>query len=180
MVARKEPRKKSTVYPRLTESCQSSTSLTQKREPCWATACWTGLRAEEEDTRGEDAGETSKTPTGTEQELWLYKTSATSKRHSACSSGNCLSRVGEGDRPGLQDRSAVPVGGDTVSPRSSEAYLVRLFDDANLCAIHASESPSCRRTSCWQDESGVSIRRVPPPKTNISVLFRTTPILQEE
>ena len=26
--------------------------------------------------------------------------------------------VGEGDRPGLQDRSAVPVGGDTMSPRS--------------------------------------------------------------
>ena len=34
MVARKEPRKKGTVSPQLTESCQSSTSLTQKREPC--------------------------------------------------------------------------------------------------------------------------------------------------
>ena len=27
--------------------------------------------------------------------------------------------VGEGDHPGLQDRPAVPVSGDTVSPRSS-------------------------------------------------------------
>ena len=40
--------------------------------------------------------------------------------------------------------------------------------------------PSCQRTSCWQDESGESMRRVPPPKTNISVLFRTTPIVQKE
>ena len=31
------------LTPRLTEGCQSSTSLAQKREPCWATACWTGL-----------------------------------------------------------------------------------------------------------------------------------------
>ena len=45
MVARKEPRKMGTVYPRSTESCQSSTSLARKREPCWATMCWTGLRS---------------------------------------------------------------------------------------------------------------------------------------
>ena len=45
LVARKEPRKKGTVYPRLTESCQSSTSLARKREPYWATVCWTGLRS---------------------------------------------------------------------------------------------------------------------------------------
>ena len=31
--------------PRLTESYQSFTSLIQRREPCWATACWTGLRS---------------------------------------------------------------------------------------------------------------------------------------
>ena len=43
MVAHKEPRKKATGYPRLTESCQSFTSPDRKREPCWATACWTGL-----------------------------------------------------------------------------------------------------------------------------------------
>ena len=29
--------------PRLTETCQYSTSLARKREPCWVTACWTGL-----------------------------------------------------------------------------------------------------------------------------------------
>ena len=45
MVAYKEPHKKATVSPRLTGSCQYSTSLARKREPCWATACWTGLRS---------------------------------------------------------------------------------------------------------------------------------------
>ena len=33
------------VTPRLTESCQSCTSLARRREPCWATTCWTGLRS---------------------------------------------------------------------------------------------------------------------------------------
>ena len=37
--------KRAQFTPRSTESCQSSTSLTQKREPCWAIACWTGLRS---------------------------------------------------------------------------------------------------------------------------------------
>ena len=31
------------VTPRSTESCQSSTSLGRRREPCWVTAYWTGL-----------------------------------------------------------------------------------------------------------------------------------------
>ena len=31
------------VTPRLTGSCQSFTSPARKREPCWATVCWTGL-----------------------------------------------------------------------------------------------------------------------------------------
>ena len=41
-VARKEPRKKVTTYPRLTQGCQPFTSPVRRREPCWATACWTG------------------------------------------------------------------------------------------------------------------------------------------
>ena len=36
----------------------------------------------------------------------------------------------------LQDRSAVPVK-QILCLQESEAYLVKLFDDANLCAIHA-------------------------------------------
>ena len=45
MVARKEPRKSGTTYPRSTESYQSFTSLVRRREPCWAIACLTGLRS---------------------------------------------------------------------------------------------------------------------------------------
>ena len=44
-VACKEPCKVGTAYPRSTEGCQSSTSLARRREPCWAIACWTGLRS---------------------------------------------------------------------------------------------------------------------------------------
>ena len=45
VVARKEPRKMDTAYPPSTESCQSSTSLARRREPCWAIVYWTGLRS---------------------------------------------------------------------------------------------------------------------------------------
>ena len=31
------------LTPQSTKSCQSSTSLARRREPCWAIACWTGL-----------------------------------------------------------------------------------------------------------------------------------------
>ena len=45
MVAHKEPRKKATVYPPIKKSCRSSISLGRRRELCWATACWIGLRS---------------------------------------------------------------------------------------------------------------------------------------
>ena len=45
MVARKELRKSAQFTPQSTESCQFSTSLVQRREPCLATMCWTGLRS---------------------------------------------------------------------------------------------------------------------------------------
>ena len=51
LVARKEPRKKGTAYPPpppSTGSYQPSTSLDLRREPCWATACWTGQRSRRE------------------------------------------------------------------------------------------------------------------------------------
>ena len=93
MVAHKEPCKKATGYPPpLTESCQSCTSLAQRREPCWVTTYWTGLMSKRgRSTRRGCRGDRSN-PTGIGQGLWLYKTSATSKRPQHCSSGNCLSR----------------------------------------------------------------------------------------
>ena len=32
------------LIPQSIKSCQSFTSLTRRREPCWAIACWTGLQ----------------------------------------------------------------------------------------------------------------------------------------
>ena len=75
--------------------------------------------AAEDDPQGEDAGETSETPQvqsgdcGSEGHLSLPKDLSTAHPEVAFPEG------GEGDRPGLQDRPAVPVGGDTVSPGSS-------------------------------------------------------------
>ena len=40
------------------------------------------------------------------------------RKHSTAYSEVALPELGEGDRPGLQDRSAVPVGGGTMSPGS--------------------------------------------------------------
>ena len=41
------------------------------------------------------------------------------------------------DRAGLQDGPPLPVVGGRRPPGGSEAYLVGLFEDTNLCAIHA-------------------------------------------
>ena len=41
------------------------------------------------------------------------------RKHSTAHPKAALPEVGEGDHPRLQDRPAVPVGGDTMSPRSN-------------------------------------------------------------
>ncbi|MGH0116631.1 UNVERIFIED_CONTAM: hypothetical protein FKN15_012226 [Acipenser sinensis] len=43
---------------------------------------------------------------------------------------------------------------------ASEAYLVGLFEDTSLCAIHA-ESPSCPKTSSWPAASVVNALKPP-------------------
>ena len=63
------------------------------------------------------AGETSEAPQvqsrdcGSTRHLPLPKDLSTAHPETA------LPEVGEGDRPGLQDRPAIPVSSDTVSPR---------------------------------------------------------------
>ena len=75
--------------------------------------------AEEEDTRGEDAGEASETPQVQSGDCGSEGHPSLPKDHSAAHPEVAFPEVGEGDRPGLQDQPAVPVGGDTVSPGSS-------------------------------------------------------------
>ena len=62
MVAHKEPLKKGTVYPPIDRKLPVLYISRPKRELCWATRVGLDSRAEEEDPRGEDAGETSETP----------------------------------------------------------------------------------------------------------------------
>ena len=49
-----------------------------------------------------------------------------------------IPEVGEGDRTGLQDGPLFSVSGHTMSfKRWQKTYLVGLFEDTNLCTIHA-------------------------------------------
>ena len=93
MVARKEPRKKGTVYPPIDRKLPVLyISRTKERTMLGHRMYWTGPTSRRgRSTRRGCRGDRSN-PTGTEQGLWPYKTSATSKRPQHCSSGNCLSR----------------------------------------------------------------------------------------
>ncbi|KAA8577566.1 hypothetical protein FQN60_018611 [Etheostoma spectabile] len=57
--------------------------------------------------------------------------------HGAADPQAALPAPGERDRSGLQDRPALPELRRHGSAEASEAYLVGLFEDTNLCAIHA-------------------------------------------
>ena len=105
-VARKEPRKASTVYPRSIESCQSFTSLVRRREPCWAIVYWTEQSMRLVKPHRYRAG------TAALKDIRHFqKTSVLLIRKLPFQRlVNC---------PGLQDRPAVPVSGDTVSPGGS-------------------------------------------------------------
>ena len=81
--------------------------------------CWTGPSAAENDPRGEDAGETGETPQVQSGDCSSEEHPSFPKDLSAAHLEVAFPEVGERDRPGLQDRPAVPVSGNTVSPGSN-------------------------------------------------------------
>ena len=66
----------------------------------------------------QDAGEAGKTPQIQSRDYGSEGHPSLPRKHSTAHPEVALPEVGEGDRPGLQDRPAVPVSGDTMSPRS--------------------------------------------------------------
>ena len=75
--------------------------------------------AAENDPRGEDAGEAGETPQVQSGDCSSEGHPSLSENQRTSDSQVAFPEVGEGDRPGLQDRPAVPVSGNTVSPGSS-------------------------------------------------------------
>ena len=73
----------------------------------------------ENDPQGEDAGETGKTPQVQSGDCSFEGHLSLPKNLSAAHPEVAFPEVSEGDRPGLQDRPAVPVSSDTVSLGSS-------------------------------------------------------------
>ena len=102
MVALKEPHKKTTGYPPI-----------DRKLPVLYIS-----RLKERTLRGEDAGETSEAPQVQSRDCGSTRHPPLPKDLSAAHPETAFPEVGEGDRPGLQDRPAVPVSGDTMSPRS--------------------------------------------------------------
>ena len=126
------------VTPRLTESCHPCTSLVRRREPCWATACWTGLRSRRgrymrRGCRG-DRVKPHRYRAGTValQDIHHFqKTSALLIRKLPFQ--RLVREIAQDFKTDLRFQSAAIL----CLQEAAEAYLVRLFDDANLCAIHA-------------------------------------------
>ena len=81
----------------------------------------TGLegRAEKEDPRGTDAGEADKTPQVQSGDCGSEGHPSFPREHVTAHPKVAFPEGGEGDRPGLQDRPAIPVSGGTVSPRGN-------------------------------------------------------------
>ena len=113
MVARKEPRKKATVYPPIDRNLPVLyISHTKERTLLGHRVLdWT----EEQKRKIHEAR-----MQGRQVKPHRYRAGTVALQDlSAAHPEVTFSEVGEGDRPGLQDRPAVPVGGNIVSPGSS-------------------------------------------------------------
>ena len=119
MVARKEPCKKGTVYPPIDRKLPVLyISRTKERTLLGHRVLdWTD-EPKEEDPRGEDAGETGETPQVQSRDCGSTRRPQLPKDLSTAHPETAFPEVGEGDRPGFQDRPEVPISGNIVSPRS--------------------------------------------------------------
>ncbi|CAH1384555.1 unnamed protein product [Tenebrio molitor] len=79
----------------------------------------------------------SRSPTVTDLVPWLCVRSVVTRKVPSCSSASFLSTFGEGDRSGFQTDLRFQSSAVMALQEASEAYLVGLFEDTNLCAIHA-------------------------------------------
>ena len=70
-----------------------------------------------------NAGEAGKTSLVQSRDCGSERHPPLPGKHSTAHPKAALPEVGEGDRPRLQDRSAVPVSGDTVSPGGGGGIL---------------------------------------------------------
>ena len=119
-VARKEPRKAGTVYPPINRNLPVL-YISRKKERTilgHRVLDWTPAQLRN-DPRGEDAGETGKTPQVQSGDCGFEGHPSLPKNLSTAHPEVAFPEVSEGDRPGLQVRPAVPVGSNTVSPGSS-------------------------------------------------------------
>ena len=138
LVACKEPRKKGTAYPPIDQKLPPL-YISRPKERTELGHCvldWDG-RAEEKDPRGTDAGEVNKAPQVQSGDCGSEGHSSLPSEHSTAHPKVALPEVvreiAQDYKTDLRFQSAVVL----CLQEAMEAYLVRLFDDANLCAIHA-------------------------------------------
>ena len=126
-MACKEPRKKAVAYPPIDRKLPALYISRPKERTLLGHRVldWMG-RTEEEDPRGTDAGETDKAPPIQSRDCGSEGHPSLPREHSIAHPKIAFPEVGEGDRPGLQDRPAIPVGGGTVSPRGSRGIPCRV------------------------------------------------------
>ena len=120
LVAHKEPCKKGTAYPKIDRKLPAL-YISRPKERTELGHRVLDWMAEQKRKIHEARmqGEVNKAPQVQSGDCGSEGHSSLPREHSTAHPKVALPEVGEGDRPGLQDRPAIPVGGGTVSPRSN-------------------------------------------------------------
>ena len=126
-VARKEPRKKGTAYPPIDRKLPPL-YISCPKERTELGHCVLDWTAEQKRKIHEARmqGEANKTPQVQSGNCGSEGHPSFPREHSAAHPKVAFPEGGERDRPGLQDRPAIPVGGGTVSPRGNGGIPCRV------------------------------------------------------